>query len=82
MPEYELSENEWSARFAHRLRKLAKDRGYKRKGEWAEIFGLSPNTISRYMNGHTIPDAYTIYHIANVLNCSVDDLIMVDDVKL
>lgn len=70
-----MTEQEWRDEFAFRLRKIARSRGYYFQKDWAELFGLSENTVSRYRNGETTPDAYTISIIAKALNCSTDELI-------
>ena len=70
-----MTEREWREEFAFRLRKIARNNGYYFQKEWAELFGISENTVSRYRNCGTTPDAYTIYRIAKELGCTTDDLI-------
>ena len=73
-----MTEQEWRDEFAHRLRKIARTKGYYFQKEWAELFDMSENTISRYRNGERTPDAYAIFRMAKALGCSADDLIMFD----
>ena len=70
-----MTEQEWREKFAYNLRRITRNRGHMFQKEWAELFDLSENTISRYRNCETTPDAYTIFRIANILGCSTDELI-------
>ena len=70
-----MTEQEWREKFAFQLRKIARAKGIYFQKDWAEAFELSENTISRYRNGETTPDAYTIFRIANILDCTTDELI-------
>lgn len=70
-----MTEQEWREEFAHRLRVIARNKGYYFQKEWAELFGVSENTVSRYRTCETVPDAYMIYKIANALGCTTDELI-------
>ena len=53
------------------LRKL---KGYSQT-DLANAIGVGANTISQYELGKRSPNIATLKKIANVLNCSVDDLI-------
>jgi len=80
--------------FAENLRKLRLERNLSRK-ELAEQLFVTPSTMSRWENGKRLPDADTIYRLAECLNVNVDILlstaaksdecpavIMVDDSKI
>lgn len=73
-----MTEQEWREQFAHNLRKIARSKGYYFQKEWSELFGISENTISRYMRCERTPDAYTIHTIAKALECSTDELVNFD----
>lgn len=73
-----MTEQEWREEFAHRLRVIARTKGYYFQKEWAELIDVSENTISRYRQCERTPDAYTIFKLAKELGCSTDDLIMFD----
>lgn len=48
-------------------------RGYKKK--WvAEQLGVSQNVLSRWINNHNMPSVKTLFKLAEILNCKVDDL--------
>ncbi|MFT3952287.1 MAG: helix-turn-helix domain-containing protein [Oscillospiraceae bacterium] len=42
----------------------------------AELLILSPQAISKWENGHSLPDIATLPMLAQVFSCSIDDLIM------
>lgn len=41
----------------------------------ARAIGMTPVIVNRYLTGKAIPNIYTVYHIARVLGCSINDLI-------
>jgi transcriptional regulator with XRE-family HTH domain len=45
------------------------------------ITGLSENTISRYRTGQTEPTLYVIFQIANVLGCTADELLGMNETE-
>lgn len=48
-------------------------RGYKKK--WvAEQLKVSQNVLSRWINGHSMPSLEKALHLADILDCKVDDL--------
>lgn len=70
-------EDEWKYRFARRLYKKMRQRGYTQDDLSYET-KISAGTISRYINGDAVPTAYKLSRIAEVLHCSTDDLVMFD----
>lgn len=70
-----MTEQEWREEFAHRLRMIARKKGYYFQKEWADLIGISENTISRYRQSYRTPDAFTIYKLAKALDCTTDELI-------
>lgn len=48
-------------------------RGYKKK--WvAEQLEISPNVLSRWIKGHSMPSVNKLFELADLLDCKVDDL--------
>lgn len=42
----------------------------------AELLNLSPQAVSKWENGHSLPDTATLPLLAQVFNCTIDSLIM------
>lgn len=75
-----MTEQEWREEFAHRLRRIAyQNKGYNQK-KLAEASGISEVTISRYYNGLRSPSGDNLVKLAHALDCSIDDLVMVDEI--
>lgn len=55
------------------LRVLIAQKNIKQK-ELAEIIGVDPFSVSRWVNGAAIPPLETAYKLAIILECKVDDL--------
>ena len=73
MPD-EFPEDRWRIHFARRLYKKMLQRGFDQQ-ELSLRTGISINTISKYMNGHSTPSFYNAYKMANALECSVSDFL-------
>ena len=59
--------------FGKRLRRLMLRSGITQE-DLSERTGISQASISTYMTGRNTPSFYNVVKIANVLNCSIDDL--------
>lgn len=70
----ELSDKEWSEVFSRHLGKMIR-RECISKERLAERVGVSPNMIGRYLNRTAIPKGTILTKLAEVLCCSVDELI-------
>lgn len=68
------NENEWKYRFSRRLYNKMISEGYSQDDISYET-GISQGTISGYINGDVVPTVYKLQKIANVLGCTVNDLI-------
>lgn len=75
-----MTEREWREEFAHRLQVLSYQKKRYNKKQLAEASGLSEKTIGRYRRGERVPDAISISKIARALDCSIDELIPIDDI--
>lgn len=71
--EDDISQEEYSQEFARRLYRKMRDAGVGTE-ELSERLGISRVTVSRYLNGHTIPSSYVTMRIAQILQCSPNDL--------
>lgn len=60
--------------FAKRFR-IVRDRFDMSQEKFAEYLGCSKNTVSRYENGNTMPDIYTLLHIVNVCQIDITELV-------
>jgi DNA-binding XRE family transcriptional regulator len=69
----DMTEGEFLFDFSIRLRKMIDVRGIP-QNELAEQAGISPLTLSRYVNGRTTPNLYIADRIAKALDCSLDEL--------
>lgn len=74
-----MTEQELRTEFSRRLLRLAYQKGKYDQKELSEITGISETTISYYMNGMCLPKMGNIVKLAQALNCSTDELIMVDE---
>ena len=63
----------WKKEFSRRVKKMAFRKGYYIK-DLAVKLGISENTMSRYMNGKTIPNAFMVKKLSEILGCSIDYL--------
>lgn len=70
----DCSDEEWRIEFSQRLDNSIVAKGIT-QNELAEAVGVSPMTISRYINGRAWPDAYLVVKISKVLECSIESLI-------
>ena len=55
------------------LLRLARDRHMTEKYIAGQI-GVHTNTITRWVQGNTIPNAYDLYRMARILGTSMDEL--------
>ena len=74
---HELSDEELRYKFSFKLRRLMQSR-YMNQTELSKATGISAISISHYMNGRTLPDYKNLLRIANVLTCSVSELMYFD----
>lgn len=74
-----MTEQELKNEFSRRLKRLAHQKGRYDQKELAERSGISEVTISYYMNGMCLPKMSNIVKLAQALDCSTDELIMVDE---
>ena len=75
-----MTEEEWRKEFARRLLKIKhNNKDYDQK-ELAEASGISESTISHYMKGTRTPKGENLVRLAKALDCTVDELIMVDEI--
>lgn len=68
------TEKEWKTLFAKKLYRRMQAYGYSVK-DLSEEVGIGTGTISRYINGNTMPNVFNILKIAKALKCSVEYLI-------
>ena len=59
--------------FGQRLKSLLRLRRMSQT-EFAARAGVCPTTVSRYVQGHSMPDWLRVCAFANVLRCATDDL--------
>lgn len=67
------TEEEWLREFSRRLTKKM-SYAYMTQEKLAELTGISTSTLSKYMNGKSIPSAYNMRRIARALKCSSAEL--------
>jgi len=62
-------------RLGIRLASLRKEVGYTQE-KLAELLCLSPQAISKWENGHSIPETSLLPVLAQILSCTIDEMIM------
>lgn len=72
--ESEMSEEKWRLGFSRRLLKRMRVCGFNQE-MLAEKTGLSVMTVSRYLNGKSLPNIYRAEKLAEILHCTVEDLL-------
>lgn len=70
--EHDLTEEDCKRHFSNQLRRWL-NRKHITQEELAERIGTTQPMISRYVNGSVLPSYFTLYKIAEVLECSIDD---------
>ncbi len=60
--------------FAERFERLRQDRGYTQQ-KIAEKLGITPQAVSKWENGTSLPDAEMIRSIAQLMGCTTDYLL-------
>lgn len=69
-----MSEVEWLEIFSGNLKSLMEEWGYNQI-ELADETGINQSSISRYIKGTQMPTIKAILNLANIFDCSTDDLI-------
>ena len=60
--------------FAERFTRLRQDRGYTQQ-KIAKKLGVTPQAVSKWENGTSLPDVETVRSIAQLMDCSTDYLL-------
>lgn len=60
-----------------RLKMIAHDK--MKKHELADRIGVSPAVVGQYMNCHTKPSVDILIRIADVFDCSVDEMLHINE---
>jgi len=74
VPEFDSDDEQWRYEFGDRLAQLMYSKGFTQQ-ELAEYTDISQSTISRYISGTAVPNAYTINKIARVLGYPSSELL-------
>lgn len=69
----DIDSKRWSRTFGRILERNMQIRGYYQK-TFAEDLGVSQGTVSNWIRGKAMPNAYTLRKIEMLLNCTFDDL--------
>lgn len=72
-----ITDEMWLDEFTRKLRKKITLSRIPQK-EIAESTGVSENSMSRYLNGKTIPNALVLRRLADCLRCSIEELTTFD----
>lgn len=64
--------------FGNRLKTLREQQGMK-QGQFADMIGISRQSMSNYESGKHSPDVDVIVKMAHALNCSTDYLMGLDE---
>ena len=67
-------EYKWGVKFGSNLKNRIAVASHT-QAELADKIGVSRQIMSRYIQGDAIPSVYKACQIANVLGCSLDDLL-------
>ena len=66
-------EYEWSLRFGQNLQKVLQSRNIT-QGILARKLGSTDAMISRYIYGTSVPSIYKVRQMANIIGCSISEL--------
>lgn len=72
--ETKMSEEQWRLGFSRRLLKRMRVCGFNQE-MLAKELGVSTATISYYLNGKRVPNLYRAEKLAEILHCTVEDLL-------
>lgn len=65
--------------FPKRLREIRQANEYKTQTKFADAIGISGQAVSYYESGKRLPDAETLYLLADFFKCSIDWLLGISD---
>ena len=68
------TEPQWRLEFAKKLFRIMTQQGYS-QDDLAYRTGISPASITKYVNGYSTPTIYKLIKIAEALDCTVNDLV-------
>ena len=71
--DFVLDEDEWRYHFSIRIKEIMLEKGITQK-ILSERTGIAQSLLSQYMRRKVTPSAYTLYKIAEGLECSVYEL--------
>lgn len=57
------------------IAKMRKNKGYTQEA-LAEILDISPQSISKWENGHSLPETALLPTLSRLFGCSIDDILM------
>lgn len=70
-----MTEQQWLNIFGPSLWFKMREAGYYVQEEFAEDVGISPATLSKYLNKTQMPGVKALVNMSYVLGCSLDELI-------
>lgn len=73
----DISEEEWRKLFARNLNRKMRNVAMT-QDRLSELTGISQVTISKYINGKTIPNSRNLIKMAKALKCSIHELVNMD----
>jgi len=68
-------------KIGNRIAMLRKKSGYTQE-ELADKFNISPQAISKWENGHTLPETALLPLLSKLLNSSIDSILMPFDIEI
>lgn len=71
-----LTKKEWEFEFKKRLQEIMQRKKITQE-DLAKKIESTQQIVSRYLNGETVPTAYTMNRIMDALECDVNDLIFI-----
>lgn len=57
---------------------LSRRKAKMNKKEFAKLLGISPETLTAYENGKSQPHIETIIKISNMIDCSIDEVMLLN----
>ena len=64
-----------------RIGLLCKEKGYTQE-TLAEALSISPQAVSKWENGHSLPDTALLPDLARILDCSIDNILLPNRVQI
>jgi len=70
-----------TSKIGKQITNMRKERGFTQEG-LAELLGISPQSVSKWENGHSLPETALLPHLAKALDTSIDSLLTESNIHI